>query len=279
MKYLSNFQLLIMKYILRMLLFFCFTFTWTNADYKIYFEWEYYNNIITNDILHEKINWVDSESIYFNELWYQKINNNDVYDLHSSNNIPIGFFSNNIKTVTKSSYSNFTEAVWFIWSNNTYVNNWDIINAFPTWFFNKNIYTDILKVNPEYNLWVWFIEILDLEVKKKKVKKIIEDITYKYFFEELLRKNSKLDYLRLKYHKDEYTLFINNIVSLLIEWIDYDNLIISLNEQNSILKNIEKSDFKKNLSILMTNLKIINKGFKSFDNYNSKKYIIKYFLN
>lgn len=266
-----------MKYTLSILLFFCISFISVNANYQIYFDWEYYSNIILNEELHKKI---DSDLSYSNAIWYLNSNNNFIDISNNFTEYPIWFFSKNIKTIVDLDSPNFTRDIWFLGINNNTNFVWNINDKYPIWFFNNNIDTNILDDNPEYNLWVWFIEALDTEIKnKKKDKIVIIDITYKEFFTNLIKKESHFDYLKFWYKQKEYNLFINNIVSLLVNWNNYEKLIISKQQQDLITKNIKESDFAKNLSLLMNNLDDINKWFEYHSDFKKKKYIIKYFLD
>ena len=267
-----------MKYIFTILLFYSFSFSLVNATYQVYFNWEYFNNLVINEELHNKIDTYWSGSIYTRDIWYIESDNHYSYNWNIINKLPTWFFSNNIKTIINLDDFNFTENVWFLWINHSYNFNSMDSNNSPVWFFNNTIITKISDSNPIYNTSIWFIVASDLK-KNRSSKNIVNEITYKVFIDNILRKETNFDYLKFRYNKSEYNLFINNLLWLLMGWNNYDNLIISEDKQNNIMKNIENSDFNENLSILMNNLKKINHGFKySNDNFN-KQYIIKYFLN
>jgi hypothetical protein len=224
------------------------SFTWSFIDYDLWFWW-------TKNNYNKNINNID-------------------------NNFPIWFFDVNRNTKVNNVNPDYTFQVWYLWNINNYLNNnSDINNNFPVWFFDWNRETKLNNVNPDYILPVWFLGSYKEEIVIKKWNNksvIIKEITYRDFFEEIIRSNSGLN--NKEYNFREFEIFINNLLNLLIDWSNIWNNIISETDKNRIKLYIENSDFNSKLSLLLDNLESINKAFLLAKNNSQKLYIINYYL-
>ncbi len=244
------------------------SFTWSYIDFNSWFFWNKYS-------------FIPKMNIY--------------------NSIVIWFFDLNQKTVISNVNPNYETIIWFLWQSNILEKNIDLKQNLPIWFFDEIKKTKASSTSPNYILPVWFFWNYKWLIKELKTntwitniwstniilennqskKVVVNNITLKEFYIYIFIKYSKYDYLNYWYKKDNYDIFINNLVDLLL-WVWQDtksNIIISDFEQIRLELYIENSHFKFILPILMKNMMAFNLAYSYTINTKQEIYILNYFLN
>lgn len=197
-------------------------------------------------------------------------------------NIPIWYFDQNHQTIISKYDFNYNGEIWFLWPNFDFENKFNSNIQIPVWFFSWNLETKIQSNKPISTSILWFIlewyyfdtenNLWDLQVP------IYKDVTYREFFEFVFYEIWKKEYQELWYSKQEYDIFISNILSVLMDWETKSNQKISDNEQNKINLYIQNSNFEMNFSKLINNLREINLYFSTHNEKLSRIYMLWHIL-